>query len=59
MNFYKIFIVGMLLISLSSFLYAQAPDSLIMKIDENTYKIDNIKIDIANREITFSLQNSI
>jgi len=58
MNFYKIFIVGMLLISLSSFLYAQAPDSLIMKIDENTYKIDNIKIDIANREIIF-LQNSI
>jgi len=53
MNFYKIFIVGILLISLSSYVYAQAPDSLIMKIDENTYKIDNIKIDIANREITF------
>ncbi len=53
MKFYKVFMVGVLLIFFSSFLCAQTPDSLIMKIDENTYKIDNIKIDIANREITF------
>ena len=53
MKFYKVFMVGVLLIFFSSFLCAQNTDSLIMKIDENTYKIDNIKIDIANREITF------
>lgn len=53
MKFYKILLVGTLLIILSSFLCAQIPDSLIMKIDENNYQIDNIKIDIANREISF------
>jgi len=53
MKFYKIFMIGVLLIFFSSLLCAQTPDSLIMKINESTYKIDNIKIDIANREITF------
>ena len=53
MKFSKVFFVGLFLVIFSSNLYAQAPDSLVMKLDENTYKIDIIKIDIANNEITF------
>lgn len=53
MKFLKIFVVGLLLTTFSSLMFAQAPDSLLMKLDENTYKIDEIKIDIANKEITF------
>jgi hypothetical protein len=53
MKFFKILIVGLFLIIFSSCLCAQASDSLLMKIDEDTYKIDVIKIDIADKEITF------
>ncbi len=45
--------VGLLLTMLSISLYAQASDSLLMKLDENNYKIDIINIDVANKEITF------
>ncbi len=53
MKFFKIIMVGLLLTMLSISLYAQASDSLLMKLDENNYKIDIINIDVANKEITF------
>jgi len=53
MKFLKVFVLGLLLTMFSTSLYAQEPDSLLMKLDENTYKIGVIKIDIANKEITF------
>ncbi len=35
---------------------AQTSDSLLVKLDENTYQLDKIKIDLLNQEISFPAQ---
>lgn len=34
-------------------IYAETTDSLLIKLDENTYKLDQITIDLLNKEISF------
>lgn len=53
---YSKLVLGVLIILLSLFstiLEAQTTDSLLIKLDENTYKLDQITIDLLHKEMTF------
>jgi len=50
-KFFKFFIFTTLFL-ISSFLIGQDASTLLQKIDENIYTLEDIKIDLANKEIT-------
>jgi len=53
MRIIRIIISFTLLLFIVTNLTAQAPDTIVQKIDENTYTLDQIEIDLAKQEITF------